>query len=155
MTTCFTTTTKECYVITKAYRGKPQKIELDIADPMDIYCSYLSNAFIVSRVSGGAIAIGSSPFGNLGLCYERSTKNQYEPEKLLKNNILKNAWLGKYLTVIKTEPAYITPPTNDYFEANRLPAGDLDIITVVTRRNQKRKREDEDRNPSPRKISRH
>jgi hypothetical protein len=142
-TTCFTTVSKECYVIGKLGGGIPQKIELGVCDPKDIFTSIKNDSIIVSRVGGGAIGIGSSPYGNLGTTYTRKENDFYRPEKMLKGIPVKKAWMGKVLTFIQTEAL-----PNKYFTFDRFPVHDLDIITVVRKGEKRKRNEDDDPNPS-------
>jgi hypothetical protein len=142
-TTCFTTVSKECFVIGKLGGGIPQKIELGVCDPKDIFTSFQNDSIIVSRVGGGAIGIGSSPYGNLGTTYTRKEKDFFRPEKMMKGMLVKKAWMGKVLTFIQTEAL-----PNKYFTFDRFPVHDVDIITVV-RKGEKRKRNEDDEDPNP------
>ncbi len=141
-TTCFTTVLKECFVMGKV-GGIPQKIELGVCDPKDIFTSFQNDSIIVSRVGGGAIGIGSSPYGNLGTTYTRKEKDFYRPEKMMKGILVKKVWMGKVLTFIQTEAL-----PNKYFTFDRFPVHDVDIITVV-RKGEKRKRNEDDEDPNP------
>jgi alpha-tubulin suppressor-like RCC1 family protein len=128
-TTCFMTVSKECYIMGKIGGGIPQKIELGVSDPKDIFTSFHHDSIIISRDGGGVIGIGSSPFGNLGTTYTREDAELYTPEKMLKGILLKKAWMGKILTFIETEAV-----PNKFFNFDRFPAHDLDIITIVRTR---------------------
>jgi hypothetical protein len=158
--TCFITINNECYVIGKIGCGRPQKIALDITDPWNVFCSFQTDAMLISRRGGGAVAIGSSPFGNLGLRYTRNKSDFYHPVQLMKHQLLKNAWMGKYLTFIEAEAGPIEPLTASRFKEKKFSAYNLTIIafdkpqdfTPIYQAKKRSYRDVYDRNERPQKL---
>jgi hypothetical protein len=141
--TCFTTVTKEFFVMNKKGDGRPLRVDLGINDPLNMYCSISSPSMIVTRESGGAIGLGSSPHGNLGCIFTREHKDFFVPVKLyeLQRKNVTHVSMGKALTFVKAEP--IVRQIIDWQRLQKYP-WDLDIITVTERKGRKRKERDDE-----------
>ncbi len=141
--TCFTTVAKEFYVIGKIGDGRPLRIDLGISDPWNMYRSVITSSMIITQEYGGAIGLGSSPYGNLGCTFTREPKEFFVPIKLyeLQRRSVTHVSMGKILTFIEAEP--IVEQIIDWKRLQKYP-WDLDIITVTERKGRKRKERDDE-----------
>jgi hypothetical protein len=126
--TVFLTVAGELYVIGKAFgNGTPRKIDIGIDDISSIKTSgYYS--MLVLRKHYGAVALGSSPNGNLGPVYETKLKDFFkDKKKILNNHTLVDACMGETLTMIKVCDQMITNHISTLLNEYT----DLAIICVV------------------------